>query len=206
MSSPTVMKIITVPHPTLRSVAQPVTQVDTKLVNFLQNLDATLAHKRNPKGVGLAAPQVNTKWRIFSTQLTTMEGENETTRLRSYINPEIIDHSDELTVGAEKENPTLEGCLSIPGIYGPIPRWSWVKLRYEKIGSNNALEQQEETFRDFSARVIQHEIDHLDGILFIDHTIKYGLPLYKENPKNDKLYEIDEELIDALVRQTQVKE
>ncbi len=190
------MKIITVPHPTLRTIAQPVTQVDKKIQQFVKDLEDTLAKKKNPKGVGLAAPQVNTKWRIFSTQLPETP-QSDVSVLRTYINPRISDHSEGHSYGVDKKEPTLEGCLSIPGFYGPVPRWEWVDLTYDYIDGQE-LKTTSGHFRDFEARVIQHEYDHLEGILFIDHVIEFNLPLYKEDPETEKLEELEPDLILAL--------
>lgn len=177
------MKIITIPHPTLRGTAKPVSIVDKKLKKFVVDLEKTLAETINPQGVGLAAPQVDTNYRIFATRFDKKD-------LRSYINPEIITHSDDIVLGKEEKDPYLEGCLSIPGIYGPVPRYQWLDLRYQVI-ENDELVTHEENFTDFSARVIQHELDHLNGILFIDYTLELDLPLYQENKTNKKLEEID---------------
>lgn len=183
------MKIITVPHPTLRSVASAVTLVDKKLFKFIKDLEETLLETRNPKGVGLAAPQVDKLKRIFAINLA-----EDNRELRSIINPVILEHSTELTYGPEKDEPYLEGCLSIPGIYGPIPRWEWVELSYEVV-NNNELVKKQERFEDYGARVIQHELDHLEGVLFTDYSLKYDLPLYKEKRSGKKMEEIDKSLL-----------
>lgn len=183
------MKIITVPHPTLRSVASAVTLVDKKLFEFLKALEETLLETRNPKGVGLAAPQVDKLKRVFAINFA-----EDNRDLRSVINPVITEHSTEVTYGPDKEEPYLEGCLSIPGIYGPVPRWEWVELQYEVV-KNNELVRQNERFEDYGARVIQHELDHLDGVLFTDYSLKYDLPLYKEKRGSKKMEEIDKSLL-----------
>ncbi len=196
------MKIITVPNPTLRSSTTTVAIVDKKLRQFLNEFGDTLVKKDNPKGVGLAAPQVDVKWQIFATQLPA-EPDSEEYLLRTFINPRITDHSEKYTYGGTAKDPTLEGCLSIPGIYGPVPRWQWVDLTYDFI-SGNELKTTTEHFVDFTARVVQHEQDHLAGILFIDHTVEYDLPLYKEDPQTDKLDELEPEFVMALVEKTKI--
>lgn len=183
------MKIITVPHPTLRKIATDVTVVDKKLTEFLKDLEETLLETRNPKGVGLAAPQVDRLKRIFAINIAEHNRE-----LRSIINPVMTDHSMDVTLGPDPEDPYLEGCLSIPGIYGPIPRWEWVELEYYVV-KNGELVKKIERFEEYSARVIQHELDHLDGILFIDYSLKLDLPLYKEVAGKKKMEEIDKTLL-----------
>ncbi len=197
------MKIITVPNPHLRQTAQPIQKVDKKIKQFLSELEQTLVNKKNPQGVGLAAPQVDVTWRAFVTQLTE-DGKREDgpVATKVYINPEIIAQSPHQILGPTEKEETLEGCLSIPGVYGPVPRYEWIRLRYQKIVDDELLSV-EERYEHFAARVIQHETDHLNGILFIDYSLKYDLPLYKENPRNKKLYEIDRDMAEAFIHQTQ---
>lgn len=176
------MKIITIPHPTLRDKAKAVTVVDKKLKKFIVDLEKTLQETKNPKGVGLAANQVDDLHRVFSTHFDN--------QLRSFINPKIIDNSDELVLGPDGKEPYLEGCLSIPGIYGPVFRHQWLELEYQSI-EEDVLVTQREKFDDYNARVIQHELDHLNGVLFIDHTLEFGLELFQENKTTKKLEEVD---------------
>ncbi len=222
------LPIITVPHPTLRQVSQPIKQVDKKVTEFIQNLEETLLKKTNPKGVGLSAPQVDKLWRVFVTLLPEENVDNredlqgQTLQVRTYINPRIVSTSKKMTLGNEPLNrptdnrqlktenrePILEGCLSIPKIYGPVLRHQWIKLRFiqvnqtpdnqiiSKINKSNQLinrltsqlPEKTQVFSGFTARVIQHELDHLDGILFTDRALKQGLPLYEE--RQGKLIEV----------------
>lgn len=195
------MQIITIPHQTLRSQTQEVVEVDKKLKQFLSDLESTLFKKDNPKGVGLAAPQVDRRLRIFTTQLPTNEDPKGLSVLRSYINPKILDHSEKLVFGPNKKEPRLEGCLSIPQIYGPVPRWEWLELEYQVL-SGDELVSKKEHFADFAARVVQHEYDHLFGKLFIDYTLTYDLPLYQED-ENEDLVSLSPEIIAALVAESQ---
>jgi peptide deformylase len=179
------MKIITIPHQTLRTTAKPVTVVDKKLKKFITDLEKTLNATKNPKGVGLAANQVDDLHRVFSTHFDK--------QLRSFINPEITAASDDLVLGPDGKDPYLEGCLSIPGIYGPVYRHEWLELEYQLI-ENDTLTTHTEKFDDYNARVIQHELDHLNGVLFIDHTLEFELELYQENKTTKKLEEVDPSL------------
>lgn len=188
------MKIITIPHPTLREVAQEVKTVDKKLVQFIAEMEETLAATVKPKGVGLAAPQVDRLKRIFTLNLDRNEKQDS---LRSLINPVIVQHSAAQNFGPDKEDPYLEGCLSIPGIYGPVPRWEWIEVEFQVIDSDK-LVTKNEAFSDFAARVVQHEMDHLDGILFTDYSLEFDLPLYVENKKTKKMEEIDKSLLNLV--------
>ncbi len=184
------MPIITVPHPTLRQVARPVTAVDAKLVRLVKELVQTLGAKRNPSGVGLAAPQIDSGLRIFVTKVGPDGDErNEKIPTSVFINPLLIKHSDNQILGPNAKEQTLEGCLSIPGLYGTIPRFEWVTMEYQTLDGDKLVSHQD-TFSDFHARVIQHEYDHLDGILFTDHSLRTGLPLYKDEGK--ELVEIED--------------
>jgi peptide deformylase len=183
------MKIITIPHDTLRQVATAVTTLDKKLIDFIGDLEQTLVETTKPKGVGLAAPQVDRSKRIFTINL-----DEHNRDLRSFINPVIVEHSKEKTFGPDEKDPYLEGCLSIPGIYGPVPRWEWLTLEYQVIKGDKFVTEQDD-FEDFAARVVQHEFDHLEGVLFTDYSLELDLPIFKENPDRKKMEEIDKSLL-----------
>ncbi|HCR81628.1 MAG: Peptide deformylase [Candidatus Pacebacteria bacterium GW2011_GWA1_46_10] len=169
------MKIITIPHPTLRQTATKVTKFSDDLQRFVKNLQTTLQQTNNPRGVGLAAPQVDRLIRVFATHIE----EDAQVMPRIFINPVATKQSKKHTFGADPENPRLEGCLSMPLLYGPVPRWEWVEVEYQTYQDNQLVEKRER-FDGFHARVIQHEIDHLNGILFTDYSLKYELPVYRE--------------------------
>lgn len=176
------------------------TAVDKKLFSFLDQLGDTLWKKDNPRGVGLAAPQVNESLRVFTTLLpeSGVRGEGEP-QLRFFINPVLKDVSDELTFGENPEEPILEGCLSIPAIYGPVPRHQVIQVEFaELVGTE--LQTRSEQFEGYAARVMQHEYDHLDGKLFIDYSAELDLPLYKENGK--KMDEMSSEMVQAFYYQS----
>ncbi len=181
------MKIITAPHHSLRQKANPISKIDKKVSKFLAELETTLRNKKNPKGVGLAAPQVDTNLRAFAMDLSRDEKIQD---INIYINPVITKHSFNKSLGENKKNPTLEGCLSIPNLYGPIPRWEWVEVEFDQI-TDGELQRTSEKFEWFPARVFQHELDHLNGILFTDYSLEFDLPLYRENEDKTKLIELD---------------
>lgn len=196
--------ILTVPNPILRakSIAVDLTKNLDLINKHIANLEETLEKKANPKGVGLSLPQIGKNLRIFSTYLPDSsntldqgrpdEKEKEQAKLATYINPEIIENSQDRTFGPNLDDPILEGCLSIPNLYGPVPRFSWVTLRY----TTPQLEEETKKFAGFFARVIQHELDHLDGVLFIDYVLRYELPFFES--RKGKMIEIDRNIIRAL--------
>lgn len=113
---------------------------------------ATVTDPRH-EGVGIAAPQVGILRRAIAVQRFDKLGEP----FEFYINPEIVSTSDSTAVG-------MEGCLSIPEIYGPVRRSQSIVLRYR----TERFVDTTETVEGFTAVIFQHEIDHLDGVLFID--------------------------------------
>lgn len=183
------MEIITAPHPTLRLVANRVEKFDKRLLKFVARLEQQLLSKKNPEGVGLAAPQVNKAWQIFTMRHVQQPQdqpdqhrekkqnlEKNQDQLTTFINPVIIEHSKNKTLLKAPEH--FEGCLSIPEIYGPVPRWDWVTVKYQSFNKAGKVEEKTEKYQGFLARIIQHEYDHLQGVLFTDHLLEQDLPAY----------------------------
>jgi len=185
------LNILTVPDKRLREISQPIAEIDKKLLDFVEELKDTLKGTTNPPGVGLSGVQVGKLIRGFVTYLPKKPGlpakfwNDKTLEMVAYINPEIVSKSRKMTLGGKRGKPFMEGCLSIPSIYGPVYRHEWVKLKWQ----NEAGDGQNKKFSGFPARVIQHEMDHLNGILFTDYSLKDKLPIYEE--KGDELVEIE---------------
>jgi peptide deformylase len=183
----TITKIITTPNPFLRQVSTPINKLDKKTLKIIREVQETLKAGENPRGVGLSAVQIAKLIRIFCTYLPPSgdpDDKNQRPVIKTYINPEILETSKAKTLGLNKEKPILEGCLSIPGIWGPVWRHKWVKLKCQMENGK----WQTKKFKDFPARVVQHEIDHLNGVLFTDHSLRDKLPLYES--KDEELSEI----------------
>lgn len=146
-----ILEVITVPHPTLRKEAQPVTAFDAQFKAFVADMLETMYDE---KGVGLAANQVNVLQRVFVADCSETRDEPLV-----FVNPEILEVSEE-------EDAAEEGCLSLPTLYGgPVIRPIAVKVRaQDENGEFFELEADE-----LLGRCIQHEIDHLNGVLFIDY-------------------------------------
>jgi peptide deformylase len=141
------MKLLTIGHPGLLQRASPVTAVDEGLREQIAAMHAAM-DKHN--GVGLAAPQVGIPLRFFVIRL------KDTDERLAFVNPVIVSES------ARRETAE-EGCLSVPGLYGPVERAVTVTVRYlDQDGKEKTLKAS-----DMLARVIQHEYDHLEGRLFI---------------------------------------
>lgn len=135
----------------LRTVSKPVAKVDKDLVKFVDKMKIAMEEE---KGIGLAAPQVGRNIRVIVVRL---DAEEKKFRDIGMINPEIIHFSEEKVLGQE-------GCLSIPGFFDEVERSKDIIVKFLDIKGNEHILRLE----DLNARVVQHEVDHLDGILFVD--------------------------------------
>lgn len=145
-----VYKIITLGDPILREKAQPVRKITPNVLKLLDSMADTMYAA---PGVGLAAPQIGVSKRVIVVDV----GDG----LVELINPEIV--------AAEGRDVGPEGCLSIPGVQGEVPRAARVVVR----GLDRHGQEREYRAEGLFARALQHEIDHLDGILFIDRVVRW---------------------------------
>jgi peptide deformylase len=191
-----VKPILTVPHEILRKKSVEVV-FDKKTLELSRELADTLYAKNNPKGVGLSAPQIGKNKRMFVTWLAPdPEDDPVPADLEVFLNPVLTEHSVEVTFGPDEDDPILEGCLSIPTLYGPVPRFEWVEVQYQTLDASfQSLVASQRRFTGFAARVIQHEFDHLEGILFTDYSLKHDLPVYEFVGK--KMKEINKDILKA---------
>ena len=146
------MELVFYPDPILRRVAKPITRIDDDVRSKVAQMFEIMYAER---GVGLAAPQVGWSARLFVVNVT---GEPDPEAERVYINPEIS-----LPPDGVAEESDEEGCLSIPGVRGNVARHRRVIVSALDLNA----QEFEDDVRDVDARVVQHEFDHLDGILFI---------------------------------------
>jgi peptide deformylase len=148
--------ILTVPNPILKQVSKPVAAVDDAVRALMDDM---LASMYAAKGIGLAAVQIGEPVRVIVMDLEWGKEDAPDVRApRYFANPEIIWASEELA-------PYEEGCLSVPEYYDEVQRPAKVRLRY--LNRDNVLV--EEDAEGMYATCIQHEMDHLEGVLFIDH-------------------------------------
>ncbi|HKP80063.1 MAG TPA: peptide deformylase [Phenylobacterium sp.] len=145
-------EILVVPNPVLKQVSQAVDTVDDQLRTLMDDMLETMYEA---PGIGLAAIQIGVAKRVIVMDLARQD---EPPQPRYFVNPEILWASEETA-------PYEEGCLSVPEIFDEVERPSKVKLRY----LNYHGEQIEEDAEGLYAVCIQHEMDHLNGVLFIDH-------------------------------------
>lgn len=149
-----IREIKTIGEDVLRKEARKVKQFDKKLHQLLNDMAETM---RDAPGIGLAAPQVGVLERVIVIELPEDEKDPQSGKLFEFVNPEIIRRSAEEVEGEE-------GCLSIPNIVGDVWRAEAVVVKgQDRYGKPQRLEA-----REWLARAFQHEIDHLNGVLFID--------------------------------------
>jgi peptide deformylase len=177
------LSIYTYPDPVLSKVAGPVTQFGPDLEKLVENMLFTMYHA---PGIGLAAPQIGESIRLFVLDvdydrevITNSEG-NDEVRMSGYapkvfINPVITGTSGTTTYE--------EGCLSVPGVYEEVKRYESVHVKFQNLKG----EFQEITATDMLAICIQHENDHLDGIVFIERLSNLKKNFYKKKIAKEKV-------------------
>ncbi len=161
----------------LRRKAVPLETVDAELHQLVADMFESMYAA---EGIGLAAPQVGRSIRLFIIDLTPIEeGEQQ----RVYVNPQIVEY------GTSKDDHE-EGCLSLPTIRENVTRPTRIRLQYQTLEG----EDHDEWVEGFLARVVQHEYDHLEGVLFIDHISALKRSLLKKTLARIASGEIEVEL------------
>ncbi|MBP2293069.1 peptide deformylase [Azospirillum rugosum] len=147
-----VLDILVAPHPVLKQKAKPVEKVDARVAKLMDDMVETMYAA---KGIGLAAPQIGVLERVIVVDVHEKDEEPNPIRL---ANPEIVWKSDETSV-------CEEGCLSVPDQFAEVTRPSAIRVRY--LDEKNEVREMEAD--GMLATCIQHEIDHLNGVLFVDY-------------------------------------
>jgi peptide deformylase len=204
------MKIVQAPHTVLSSVAKPVAKIDKSIKDLLSDMEVALASASDPEGVGLAAPQIGKSLQIFLVK------ETPDAQLKVFINPKIENFKDKPTEsdsvqeglkaksdlanadkkklskaksasGGKEKGVQLEGCLSLKDIWGVVKRHDEVTVSYEDENGTKHTK----TFDGFMSIIIQHETDHLNGILFPKRVLEQNQKLYKsvKNKKGETEFE-----------------
>jgi peptide deformylase len=189
------LRIVTVPANALLKSTKSVIKIDAKIKKIVTDMEKILIAQNDPPGVGLAANQVGLDLSIFIIRPT------EKSKTKVFINPKIIKKGS-IMIERKRNVPTnstnstnstkkkrkrikLEGCLSIPRIWGPIKRSDRVFLKYQDLtGKDN-----KKWFAGFEAIIIQHEVDHLNGVVFTQRSVEQKGQLYRE--ENDELVKIE---------------
>jgi len=172
--------ILSVPDAILRKKSLQIDKITPDVQKQIMELIETMVNAKEPEGVGLSFPQIGYNIRGFVTYLEK--------KIKIYLNPVILDMSEEMTLGGTPERPTLEGCLSIPWLYGPV--WRPKKIKIQAMDEHGV--EFTKSLSSFPARLAMHEYDHLEGVLFTDYTIRDKLPLYLLNHEQDKFVQIED--------------
>ena len=172
------LKILTAPHKVLNTPSKSVKTIDAKIKKLIRQMEMTLTAQKDPPGVGLAAPQVGVGLSLFIIK------QSPKTKTQVFINPRVIRHHIlNIKQGPKKPSPgskddsRLEGCLSIPRIWAPLKRAAEIEIDYQDQGGN----KKQKKFTGFSADIVQHEMDHLGGILFTQRALTQKIQLYEED-------------------------
>jgi peptide deformylase len=167
------IKIVTIPDDRLRQKSLAVEKFDKDLHQLVEDLKTVLQDQTEPPGLGLSAVQIGILKRVFIAKIPPL---SKNPKVLEFVNPEILKYS-------EKKVSILEGCFSIPQFYGHVIRPAEIDV----AAFNQLGKKFKRHYKSFSARVIQHEVDHLNGILFIDHIHAQNGKLYKAvNDKSGK--------------------
>jgi peptide deformylase len=173
--------LIALPSKALRKRSRRVGLIDSTITKIIKDMQAAVLdwedHREHEVGVALSAVQINKLYRIIILRKAPDDKNNR--EFNVFINPEI-------TKATGKVSEDFEGCLSVKDIYGKVPRYEKIKLK--ALDENGA--EVKITLEGFLARVIQHEIDHINGKLFIDH-IKNNPKAFYKLESDGKLIEID---------------
>ena len=162
-------EIITIPNPILRRKARKVTDFGPELQTLIDDMVETM---RAAPGVGLAAPQVAEPLQVIVVEYGDDENEEAPPKLFTVVNPQIARSSTETVIGTE-------GCLSVPGIVGEVERCMAITVK----GQNRRGQPVTIKAKDWLARIFQHEINHLEGVLFTDLTDQLWRP--EEHPDRE---------------------
>ncbi len=161
-----IRNIVAATDPKLREKSKQVEKIDKKILSLIKDMIDTLKAQKDPEGIGLAAPQVGKNIRIF---LMMPDKDN----IKVVINPKVISVTKSKT--RQSKAKLMEGCLSLPHYYGPLTRAEKVQLEYQ----NEKNEKITQEFSGLEAQIILHEVDHLNGILFVDRLLEQKKPLYE---------------------------
>lgn len=174
------MQIVQAPNAVLAAQAKKIGKIDKEILNLIEEMKQTLLTASDPEGVGLAAPQIGKSIQLFLIK------PDKDKPFRVFINPTVIPVEEEEEIKRKKatkkkQKMKLEGCLSLKDIWGTVARSPKVTVIYK----DESGRQHKKIFRGFTATIIQHEQDHLHGILFPKRVLEQEGKLYKSH-KDEK--------------------
>ncbi len=179
-----ILDVVQAPNEVLSAKAKAVEKIDAQILNFIEDMKETLVAQKDPEGVGLAAPQVDKSLQIF-----VVKPDNEAP-FDIYINPTLEPLPDKEETPSKKkkaDRQKLEGCLSLKVIWGTVKRAKKVKMSWmDEKGQHH-----EAYFSGFYATILQHEYDHLQGLLFPRRVLEQKGQLYrsKKNEQGEDVFE-----------------
>jgi peptide deformylase len=188
------LKIVNAPNSVLSQKAKRIAKVDKAVSRLIAGMTEAMEAATDPIGVGLAAPQVGKSLRLFIAKPT------QKSKILVFINPKIVKKENKLnkaahepskreTVSDTEKHKKLEGCLSLLNIWGEVERFDSIWLSFlDETGKKH-----NRRFDGFMATIIQHEVDHLDGILFPKRVLEQKGTLYKSE-KDEEGHDVFEEL------------
>lgn len=161
-----IKNIVALPDEKIRNKSQDVNSFDESLRTLIKDLVDTSEIQTDPPALGMAASQIDVFKKVFVARIRN--------KFKPFINPKIIKASS-------KETALMEGCFSVKGLYGQVMRPSEIEVEYQdQYGKKVSIK-----FKGLSAKIFQHELDHLNGILFIDHVNAQNGKMFKSK-KNKK--------------------
>lgn len=166
--------ILTIPDNKLRQTSEEVISFDKALANLIRDLAETVEAQIDPVGLGLSAPQLGIFKRVFVAKVRN--------KFKAFVNPKILKYS-------KKEITYMEGCFSVPNLFGHVIRPAEIDLESQDKGGKTTKTH----YKALPARIIQHEIDHLNGTLFIDHVHDQNGKMFKikkDKKGKDNLVEV----------------
>lgn len=163
-----IRKILRATDQRLRKKSSPIVVFDRRICDLARDLKETLKAQIDPEGIGLAAIQIGKAVAMFAM----LDGK----KIRVIANPEIVSTTTKrVTKAKQRRHKIMEGCLSVPYYYGPLSRNEILTLKFQ----TETGEKKTEEFSGLSAQIVQHEVDHLNGVLFVDRLLEQNKPLYK---------------------------
>ncbi len=175
------MQILNAPNNFLNTKSGEIKKIDRNIKKIVSEMAECLDSQKDPQGVGLAAPQVGLNVRLFISKPTP------TSKHQVFINPKVLGFFDKKMPDVKRKGGKrkLEGCLSIPRIWAPIKRKYGVKIEYMDLKGKIYTKK----FTGYQSIIVQHEIDHLEGILFTQRALEQKAQLFEE--KGEKLIKIE---------------
>lgn len=177
------LEIVKAPNSVLSQKAKRIVKVDKAVSRLIAEMIESMESARDPIGVGLAAPQVGKSLRLFIAK------PSKKSKILVFINPQIVKKIKKEKNSKKEEHRKLEGCLSLLNIWGEVKRFDSIWVSYLDV----AGKKHNRRFDGFMATILQHEIDHLDGILFPKKVLEQKGTLYKSE-KDEKGHDVFEEI------------